>query len=174
MIALFGNAQHLVVTLVVAVNGVGSDAVIVMQEDVTVRFAIIPNTQVKGSYLLKQCRRGGNHVAKLKWEEINFNTGYIKIVQEKTGTPLSLQMPPEVSDALLIHYENLVSLPEDGYVFHSMSAPYNRITTSIILGRINDKSIGECDVYRGIVQSVLLPKNYISNKNEKDSFDEML
>lgn len=71
-------------------------------------------------------------IAKLKWEEINFNTGYIKIVQEKTGTPLSLQMPPEVSDALLIHYENLASLPEDGYVFHSMSAPYNRITTSII------------------------------------------
>ena len=31
-----------------------------------------------------------------------------------------------------MHFENLSSLFEDGYVFHSMSAPYGRITTSII------------------------------------------
>ena len=53
MIVLFSNAQHLAVTLIVAVNGVGDNAVIVMQEDVAVRLAIILHTLVKGSYLLK-------------------------------------------------------------------------------------------------------------------------
>ena len=71
-------------------------------------------------------------IAKLKWSEVDFSTGYISIVQEKTRQPLSLQMPQEVSDALLMHLENLSFLPEDGYIFHSMPAPYNRITTSII------------------------------------------
>lgn len=71
-------------------------------------------------------------IAKLKWPEVDFKTGYICIIQEKTRQPLSLQMPQEVSDALLMHLENLSSLTEDGYVFHSMSAPYDRITTSII------------------------------------------
>lgn len=71
-------------------------------------------------------------IAKLKWSEVDFKTGYICIIQEKTRQPLSLQMPQEVSDALLMHLENLSSLTEDGYVFHSMSAPYDRITTSII------------------------------------------
>lgn len=71
-------------------------------------------------------------IAKLKWNEVDFNTGYISIIQEKTMQPLSLQMPQEVSDALFLYHENLASMPEDGYVFHSMIAPYNRITTSII------------------------------------------
>lgn len=71
-------------------------------------------------------------IAKLRCSEIDFSTGYINIFQEKTGQPLSLLMPQEVSDALLRHLDNLTSLPADGFVFHSMSAPYGRITTSII------------------------------------------
>ena len=71
-------------------------------------------------------------IAKMKWSEIDFDTGYIRIIQEKTGLPLSLQMPQEVSETLLRHLTNLKSLSEDGYIFHSMSAPYGRITTSII------------------------------------------
>ena len=70
-------------------------------------------------------------IAKLKWSEIDFSTGHISIIQEKTGCPLSLQMPQEVSAALLQHHENLKGA-KDGYVFHSLSAPYGRITTSII------------------------------------------
>lgn len=34
-------------------------------------------------------------IAKLKLSEINFSTGYISITQEKTGIPLTLQMPCE-------------------------------------------------------------------------------
>ena len=77
-------------------------------------------------------------IAKLKWSEIDFSTGYISIIQEKTRQPLTLQMPQEVSDALLSHLENLTRLPEDGYVFHSMMAPYGRITTSIIRHAVNN------------------------------------
>ena len=44
-------------------------------------------------------------IAKLKWAEINFSEGIISILQEKTGMPLSLQMPQEVADMLLLHHE---------------------------------------------------------------------
>lgn len=72
-------------------------------------------------------------IAKLKWSEVDLENGYIHIIQEKTGEPLSLQMPDDVSQAIVLHLEN-TAFParNDGFVFHSMSAPYNRITTSII------------------------------------------
>lgn len=71
-------------------------------------------------------------VAKLRLSEIDFGTGSINITQEKTGFPLSLQMPHEVSAALSMHLEYDKYSLGDGYVFHSMTAPYGRITTSII------------------------------------------
>jgi site-specific recombinase XerD len=73
-------------------------------------------------------------IAKLKLSEIDFYTGYISFTQEKTGQPLSLQMPQAVSEALLAHIENIKDLSGqgDGYLFHSMTAPYGKITTSII------------------------------------------
>lgn len=71
-------------------------------------------------------------IAKLKWAEINFSEGIISILQEKTGMPLSLQMPQEVADMLLLHHETTGSRWKDDFVFHSASAPYGRITTSII------------------------------------------
>ena len=80
-------------------------------------------------------------IAKLKSSEIDFNSGYISIIQEKTGMPLSLQMPQDVSNALLQHLENLKRIPEDGYVFHSLCAPYGRITTSIIRHTVADSFI---------------------------------
>ena len=48
-------------------------------------------------------------IAELKWAEIDSNTGYICIIQNKTGLPLSLQMPREVSDALLQYLHQLAS-----------------------------------------------------------------
>lgn len=75
---------------------------------------------------------------RLKISEIDFDNGYISIIQEKTEVPLSLQMPCDVSEALTTHLENDKYSPEDGYVFHSMTAPYGRITTSIIRHAINE------------------------------------
>ena len=71
-------------------------------------------------------------IAKLRYSEINFDTGSINLIQEKTGQPLSLKMPEEVLNAILKHLKNVESLPEDGFIFHSMTAPYGRITPSII------------------------------------------
>lgn len=72
-------------------------------------------------------------IAKLNLNEVDFKTGFINIIQEKTGQPLSLQMPIEVSKAITLHFENSKpNIYEDGYLFHSMYAPYGRITTSII------------------------------------------
>lgn len=76
-------------------------------------------------------------IAKLKLSEVSFDTGYISIIQEKTGAPLSLQMPSEVSEAIIMHLENDKYTQIDGYVFHSMTAPYGPITTSIIRHILN-------------------------------------
>ncbi len=81
--------------------------------------------------------RAGDITALKIWE-IDFSRGYISITQEKTNVPLSLQMPLEVSEALTMHLENDIYSLEDGYVFHSMTAPYGRITTSIIRHILNE------------------------------------
>lgn len=77
-------------------------------------------------------------IAKLKLSEINFSTGYISITQEKTGIPLTLQMPCEVVNAISMHLDNDKYSLEDGYVFHSLTAPYGCITTSIIRHVLNE------------------------------------
>ena len=72
-------------------------------------------------------------IAKLKWSEVDLNSGYIHLRQEKTGIPLSLQMPKAVMAAITTFLESAKSSGRcDEYVFHGMSAPYGRITTSII------------------------------------------
>ena len=77
-------------------------------------------------------------IADLKRSEIDFESGYIHINQKKTGVPLSLRMPEDVSSVLHQHIENVNLKPNaDGYVFHSMRAPYGRITTSIIRHIVN-------------------------------------
>lgn len=81
--------------------------------------------------------RAGDITA-LKLSEIDFSGGYITIIQEKTNVPLSLIMPSEVSESLTVHLENDIYSLEDGYVFHSMTAPYGRITTSIIRHVLNE------------------------------------
>ena len=71
-------------------------------------------------------------IAKLKWSEIDFSTGYISIIQEKTGNPWMMQMPQEVYESLFHYKKEDQPLRNDDYVFYSLSAPYGRITTSII------------------------------------------
>ena len=71
-------------------------------------------------------------IVKLRYSELDFESGSLHIIQEKTGNPLSLQMPGEVIDSIKSHMECTGTLSDDDYVFHSMSAPYGRITTGII------------------------------------------
>ena len=77
-------------------------------------------------------------IANLKLSEIDLGTGDISIVQEKTGLPVVLQMPQDVVGALQSHLEKDNHASEDGYVFHSMTAPYEHITPSIIRHVVND------------------------------------
>ena len=83
-------------------------------------------------------------IAKLKWSEVDFISGYIHIIQDKTKVPLSLQMPDDVLEALIQHLDNLAEIPEDGYVFHVMTAPYGPITTSVIRHIVNNAFIDAC------------------------------
>ncbi len=77
-------------------------------------------------------------ITKLKWTEMDFSTGTISIIQEKTDAPLELSMPQGVIDALVSYQEISVSKRDDDYVFHSMNAPYGRISSSIIRHIINE------------------------------------
>lgn len=71
-------------------------------------------------------------IAKLQYSEIDFENSTLSIVQEKTGTPLSLHMPDDVVNAIKSHIECSKADTHDNYLFHSMSAPHGRLTTRII------------------------------------------
>ena len=77
-------------------------------------------------------------VASLKLSELDFSSLHINLIQEKTGKPLSVFMTQDVLLALKTHIENSSDHLADGYVFHSMYAPYGRITTSIIRHIVNN------------------------------------
>lgn len=84
-------------------------------------------------------------IASLKLSEIDFSSGHIDLIQEKTGEPLSIFMPQDVSYALKSYIEIATNDLSDGYVFHSMKAPHGRITTSIIRHIVK-----ECIISAGI------------------------
>lgn len=84
-------------------------------------------------------------IARLKWSEVDFNAGTINIIQEKTGIPLSLLMPTDVSDTLIAFSNSKKSELKDEYVFHIMVAPYGRLTTNVIRHVVNN-----CFVASGI------------------------
>lgn len=78
-------------------------------------------------------------IAKLTIDEIDFSSGTIRLIQKKTNIPLELQMPKVVADSLHAHLENSKKKHySDKYVFHSMTAPYGKISTSIIRNLVND------------------------------------
>ena len=100
------------------------------------------DTGIRNICIIRLASRMGlrsGDIAKLKISEIDFLSGYISIIQQKTGTPLKLQMPYDVSESLYLHIENSKkNLYSDEYVFHSMSAPYGQLSTSIIRHVVND------------------------------------
>lgn len=77
-------------------------------------------------------------IAKLRLDEIDLSTGYLQIIQEKTLVPLTLQMPDEVISAIKTYLDNQSNKAADGYVFHSLSAPYGKVTSSIIRHAVNN------------------------------------
>lgn len=63
------------------------------------------------------------------WHEINFSTGYIERMQEKTDNVLKLKMPDDVQQALR-EWKQEISYRNYEWVFPRIFPPYNRITTS--------------------------------------------
>ena len=84
-------------------------------------------------------------IAELRRSSIDFSSSHIDLIQQKTGKPLSVFMPEDVLSALKVHIENAGMRLSDRYIFHSMTAPYGRLTTSIIRHIVN-----ECIVSAGI------------------------
>jgi integrase len=77
-------------------------------------------------------------IANLKISEIDFTLAQLNIIQEKTGVPLELEIPLDVYEPLLAHIENQKKKNySDEFVFHSMTAPYGKISTSIIRHLVN-------------------------------------
>ena len=84
-------------------------------------------------------------IAGLKLSSINFSSSHIDLIQQKTNEPLSVFMPHDVSSALKSHIESADYRLSDGYVFHSMTAPYGRLSTRIIRHIVE-----ECIISAGI------------------------
>ena len=118
-------------------------------------------------------------IAELKLSSIDFISNHIDLIQQKTGEPLSVFMPDDVSFALKSHIESAGSRLSDGYVFHSMKAPYGRLTTSIIRHIVK-----ECIVSAGIdvkgrkhgphAMRSSLASNLVSNGTSYDTVRKIL
>lgn len=70
-------------------------------------------------------------VAKLKWGELDLEHGKLAIIQQKTGTPLMLDMPDDVLSAFKLYLENN-TYKNDDYVFYPLKGPKRRITTTLV------------------------------------------
>ena len=105
-------------------------------------FDTTSETKMRNICLIQLASRLGlrsGDIAKLKKEEIDFTSKRIKFIQEKTGNTLELEMPDDVFNSIKKHLENEKEnrYINDEFVFHAMSAPYGRITTSIIRHVVN-------------------------------------
>jgi site-specific recombinase XerD len=72
-------------------------------------------------------------IARLTFDEIDFEGNSIQLVQEKTLQPLELPLLPEIKDAILDYIKNARPIVDDEYhIFLKQKAPYQGITTSIL------------------------------------------
>ena len=71
-------------------------------------------------------------IANLAFSALDFENGVISILQEKTDEPLSLPMLPAVINALADYLKNGRPKSTLPYVFLRTTAPFRKITTSVI------------------------------------------
>lgn len=75
--------------------------------------------------------RSGDIVS-LTFENLDFEAGIIRLTQSKTGQPLTLPLLPEINEALIEYIRTTRPPAVNNYVFLSLSAPHDRISTSAI------------------------------------------
>jgi integrase len=90
-------------------------------------------------------------IINLKFSDINWNTETISIVQQKTGTTLSLPLLEEVKFSLIDYIKNGRSdSVDEEYVFATMYAPYTRFNCTSSLFHIVEKCMNTAGInYEG-------------------------
>lgn len=86
-------------------------------------------------------------IASMAFDSLDFQTGTIRITQQKTGAPLELPMLPEIREALADYIQNARGSSPSGYVFLSMQPPYPHVSAAVV---------SDC-VRRGIIAAGIDP-----------------
>jgi len=75
-------------------------------------------------------------VVSLTFSELDFQNETIRIVQEKTDTPLELPMLPVIRDALQDYINNERGDHPGQYIFLSMQPPYSHVSPAVLSGSV--------------------------------------
>lgn len=71
-------------------------------------------------------------IVSLTFSELDFQAETIRIIQEKTDTPLELPMLPVIRDALQDYIKNARGPHSSQYVFLSMQPPYSHVSPAVL------------------------------------------
>jgi integrase len=71
-------------------------------------------------------------IAKLKYDDIDFQAKTIEFIQEKTLIPHRLELLPEIEDAFLEHLTARCPSSDSGHIFLRVVPPYIRITRTVV------------------------------------------
>ncbi|MBR3430850.1 MAG: tyrosine-type recombinase/integrase [Clostridia bacterium] len=82
-------------------------------------------------------------IAAMRYDSLDFCNNSITFMQSKTNTEITLPMLPEIRQALQNHLGN--SDFSDGYIFHSMRAPYRPMTGKQVYSIVN-KYFGKTNI----------------------------
>ena len=74
-------------------------------------------------------------IAKMKISNLDFTTATISFIQQKTDTEIKLPMIPELKIALDEYLSEADT--SDGYLFHTLFAPYNHIDNNVVNNTVN-------------------------------------
>ncbi len=91
--------------------------------------------------------RGGD-IATLTFEELDFKRNTICLTQQKTATPVSLPMLPEIKAALLDYLEHERASSDSAYVFLSLKPPFSHISVQL-LGKLTSTAIRSAGIVPG-------------------------
>lgn len=91
--------------------------------------------------------RGGD-IATLTFEELDFKRNTICLTQQKTATPVSLPMLPEIKAALLDYLEHERASSDSAYVFLSLKSPFSHISVHL-LGKLTSTAIRSAGIVPG-------------------------
>lgn len=71
-------------------------------------------------------------IAEITFDELDFQSNTIRIIQQKTNVPLELPMLPVIREALLDYIQNFRGDSKSPYVFLSLNRPYSHVSAAQI------------------------------------------